>query len=314
MCPAISIFGHMSPSDNDWVTSEHDGLRARKSGLWARDKLSFLDDFVPPALQATGCTPRPKRQRWYVDLFAGPGRNVHVKSGTEFEGSAIRVLPMSAQRNPAVHFTHAAIVNKDRDDQAALVERIRRLREKGLVPIPERNMEILTHDANRVIARILEKIDKRAYAFVFVDITAPRQWPWSSVKKLKAEGHQSIDLYLLFPLGMALKRLLSHNERTVQESTPVLDAFFGADSGWRSLLDLRKSDALAKELGPATLRFYMERLQREGWKYVIDARDIKRENGAPMYHMLYATNHLAGDNIGAWSAGRKPAKPQTEMF
>ena len=134
--PAISIFGHMSPSDNDRVTSEHDGLRARKSGLWARDKLSFLDDFVPPALQATGCTPRPKRQRWYVDLFAGPGRNVHVKSGTEFEGSAIRVLPMSAQRNPAVHFTHAAIVNKDRDDQAALVERIRRLREKGLVPIP----------------------------------------------------------------------------------------------------------------------------------------------------------------------------------
>lgn len=304
----------MSGSDNDWVISNDDGLRARKSGLWAREKLSFLDDFVPPALQATGCTPKPKLQRWYVDLFAGPGRNVHVKSGEEFEGSAIRVLPMSAQRNPTVHFTHAAIVNKDEDDQAALVERVRRLREKGLVPIPERNMEILTHDANRVITRILERIDTRAYAFVFVDITRPRHWPWSSVKKLKAGGHESIDLYLLFPLGMALKRLLSYNDQTVRESTPVLDAFFGADSDWRSLLELRKSDALARELGPATLRFYMDRLRGQGWKYVIDARDIKRENGSPMYHMLYATNHPAGDNIGGWSAGKKPVKPQTDLF
>lgn len=303
----------MSPSDNSWVISKDDGLRARKSGPWAREKLSFLDQFVPPALQATGCTPKPKLQRWYVDLFAGPGRNVDERSGQEFEGSTIRVLPMAAQRDPRVHFTHAAIVNKDKADQAALIQRIQRLRQSGLVPIPESNMEVLTHDANRVIDRILQRIDRRAYAFVFVDITAPKQWPWSSVKKLKARAHESIDLYMLFPLGMALKRLLSYSEQTVEESTPVLDAFFGTPD-WRTLLELRKSDALSKELGPATLRFYMERLKREGWNFVIDARDIRRPDGAPMYHMIYASNHPAGDNIGGWSAGKKPPKPQTELF
>jgi three-Cys-motif partner protein len=303
----------MSPSDNDWVMSNDDGLRARKSGPWAREKLSFLDQFVPPALQATGCTPRPKLQRWYVDLFAGPGRNVDRRSGEEFPGSTIRVLPMSAQRDLTVHFTHAAIVNKDEDDQAALVERIRRLRNNGLVPIPEQNMEIITHDANRVIDRILQRIDPRAYAFVFVDITAPKQWPWSSVRKLKARGHESIDLYLLFPLGMALRRVLSYNEQTVKESTPVLDAFFGTPD-WRTLLNLRKSNALAKELGPATLRFYMERLKREGWRFVSVVRDIKRPDGAPMYHMIYASNHPAGDSIAGWSADKKPHKSQTELF
>jgi three-Cys-motif partner protein len=303
----------MSPSDNTWVISKDDGLRARKSGSWAREKLSFLDEFVPPALQATGCTPKPKLQRWYVDLFAGPGRNVDERSGEEFEGSTIRVLPMSAQRDPNVHFTHAAIVNKDSEDQAALIERLRRLRDAGRVPIPEKNMEILTHDANRVVDRILQKIDPQAYAFVFVDITAPRQWPWSSVKKLKARGHKSIDLYLLFPLGMALKRLISYNEQTVDESTPVLDSFFGTPD-WRALLELRKSDALARELGPATLRLYTDRLKDQGWRYVIDARDIKRPDGAPMYHMIYASNHAAGDHIGGWSAGKKPPESQTELF
>jgi three-Cys-motif partner protein len=220
---------------------------------------------------------------------------------------------MAAQRDARVHFTHAAIVNKDKHDQAALVERIRRLRGEGRVPVPEENMEVLRHDANWVIDRILQRIDRRAYAFVFVDITAPKQWPWSSVKKLKARGHESIDLYLLFPLGMALKRLLAYNEHTVEESTPVLDAFFGTPD-WRALLEWRKSDALAKELGPATLRFYMDRLKREGWVYVMDARDIKRPDGASMYHMLYASNHPAGDNIGAWSARKKPPKSQTELF
>jgi hypothetical protein len=30
-----------------------DGLPARRNGAWARDKLSFFDEFLPPALQAT---------------------------------------------------------------------------------------------------------------------------------------------------------------------------------------------------------------------------------------------------------------------
>ena len=44
----------MTPArENDWVRAS-DGLRARKNGAWAKEKLSFLDEFVPPALQATG--------------------------------------------------------------------------------------------------------------------------------------------------------------------------------------------------------------------------------------------------------------------
>src|SRR5689334_2765107 len=98
-------------ADSDWLVSRFDGLRARKAGEWAHEKLSFLDEFIPAALQATGVArevgKRPKVERWYIDLFAGPGRNVVEETGEEFAGSAIRALSMSAIKDPSVHFTHA---------------------------------------------------------------------------------------------------------------------------------------------------------------------------------------------------------------
>ena len=89
-----------------WVTGS-DGLIARNSGIWAKDKLSFLDEFGPHALLAT----RKKRQRWYVDLFAGPGVNVdHEDTHQEFEGAALRALKMVAPSDPSVHFTDMVLV------------------------------------------------------------------------------------------------------------------------------------------------------------------------------------------------------------
>ena len=103
-------------------SSAADGLPARDSGTWARDKLSFLDDFVPPALMAT----RQKRQRYYIDLFAGPGRNVERGTGEEFEGSPIRALRVAGGPQGEVTFTHAIFVNKDETEHGVLEARVKR--------------------------------------------------------------------------------------------------------------------------------------------------------------------------------------------
>ena len=80
-----------------------DGLRGRSSGEWARTKLQFLDDYIPPALAITHSFPR----RWFLDLFAGPGRNVDRNGGSEFEGSAIRALSLSGNDRAQTPFTDA---------------------------------------------------------------------------------------------------------------------------------------------------------------------------------------------------------------
>ncbi len=303
----------MTPKrENDWVVASDD-LRARKNGIWGKEKLSFLDEFVPAALQATGAGKHPKLQRWYVDLFAGPGRNVDTKANEEFEGSAIRVLPMSAQSDARVHFTHAVLVNKDKEDQAALAARVDQLRATDRCPVPQKNLEMLTADANRVVHRIMRGIDQSAYVLVFADITRPSHWPWTSVQALKAHRHKSVDFYMLFPSGMALQRMLSYNDRTVEESSEKLDAFFGVDS-WRQLVADRKTDAQSPELRRRVLELYVDRLRSLGWSHVLVAREIKRTGEALLYHMLYASNHPAGGRIATWSATRTRAGDQPDLF
>src|SRR4051812_34200965 len=95
------------PRSEEFVLSRDDRLIARRNGSWAREKLSFMEDYVPPALQAThGKFPR----RYYVDLFAGPGVNVD-DDGAEFPGAALRVLKSHATTRQDVGFTNAILVN-----------------------------------------------------------------------------------------------------------------------------------------------------------------------------------------------------------
>src|SRR5437773_4140137 len=103
----------------DEYAMARDGLVARRNGAWAEDKLSFLNEFVPPALQAT----LRKPERYYVDLFAGPGINVN-DAGNEFDGAALRALTMHAQADEDIGFTHAVLVNLDIDADASLKQRV----------------------------------------------------------------------------------------------------------------------------------------------------------------------------------------------
>src|SRR2546425_10882784 len=93
-----------------------DGLLARDSGPWGLTKLSFLDHYCPAAIQATA----RKLQRYYVDLFAGPG--VNVVRGTrdaEYDGSPLRVLRYVGRQRNDLTFTHAVFINAmERDHQA----------------------------------------------------------------------------------------------------------------------------------------------------------------------------------------------------
>src|SRR5215208_3514089 len=183
-----------------------DGLPARDNGTWAKEKLSFLDEFGPRALLAT----KRKRERHFVDLFAGPGLNKDRRTGEEFPGSSIRAIKMRASADESTAFTHAVMVNVDPEDHDALRERVRRVVASGESRVPPTNIRYINGDANFVLPRVLDGINKRAYAFVLADIERPEHWPWSSMAELRSHGHESIDFAVLFPLDMAINRLISY--------------------------------------------------------------------------------------------------------
>jgi three-Cys-motif partner protein len=305
----------MTPArENEWVMGD-DGIRARRSGDWAKVKLSYLNDFIPPALQATGKSRYPKLQRWYVDLFAGPGRNVDRRTGENFPGSFIRAVPLSAQSDQRIHFTHAVAVNKDPDDHAALVERVRRLRSDHGCPIPEGNTRVRNDDTNRVISDILGEIDQRAYALVVADITRPSHWPWSSVMTLRSQGPASLDFYMLFPEHTAINRMmLAWKREAVAPNASALTRFFGT-TAWEQILDRPRTDATSAEAREAALGLYVRQLKSEArFKHAFVVRNVSRNGTIPMYRMIFATNSDVAAKIGEWSKNKKDHGEEQPRF
>jgi three-Cys-motif partner protein len=227
-----------------------DGLIARRSGAWARDKLSFLDEYLPPALQAT----IRKKQVVYVDLFAGPGMNID-DTGKEFEGAALRALKTHAQANADRGFSHAFLVNLDQPADAALRERTENHCADGHCLVPLTEVNFLNEDANEVVHAIMRRIDVKAYVFVFADIEKPNQLPFDTVRALKLHGHSSVDFCVLFPDDMALRRMLPYAREKLRPNVPALNQFFGTET-WLSLWERRKSEAQSPERYRALQELY----------------------------------------------------------
>lgn len=284
--------------------SKDDGLPARWNGGWAKEKLDFLDQYLPPALIAT----RRMLQRYYVDLFAGPGRNVDYDTKEEFEGGAIRALKATDGKTPPTGFTHLVAVNLDKTDHEALGARIQRVIDAGETRVPPTHIERIHGDTNSHVDFIMRKIHKLAYVVVFADPDNPSQLPFTTLAALRQQGHRSVDLYVLFPSDMAIRRLVANpsaNER-------VLTRFFG-DTAWRPLADARKTDAQFPELMRQLRELYMTNLRALGWAFVTHTKIVRRTGSQSLYDMIFATNHPAGERIGQWAADERRSSDQIGM-
>jgi three-Cys-motif partner protein len=284
-----------------------DGLLARRNGAWARDKLSFLDEFLPPALQAT----IRKKQRYYVDLFAGPGKNVDDE-GTEFEGAALRALKLHAQSNGDIGFTNAVLVNLDAAADAALKERVENHCADGHCLVPLVDVQFRNDDANEVVAAIMRGIHELAYVFVFADIEKPNQLPFDTVRVLKGRGHKSIDFCVLFPDDMALRRMLPYGREKLRPNIPALNRYLGTET-WIDLWEARKSQAQSPDLYRAIQDLYADQLRSLGWQYVVETRYVRREGDAGLYKLLLASDSKVAEKFAKWSAQKERNRQQPEL-
>ena len=276
-----------------------DGLIARRSGRWAKEKLDFLDRVFPPALAAT----TSKLQRHYIDLFAGPGRNVDHRNREEFTGSALRALAARSQADPRVYFTHGWLVNLEQPDHDALHARVDRLFDEGKCPTARGNVNHISGDANIVLPKILGRIDARSYAFVFADITKPGHWPWSTVEALKAQGHESVDAFILFPHMMGLNRMIPRDGDPLGEA---LDRFFGCED-WRPIVERHADKPIRhrRHMRAELAELYIARLKTHGFSRSFEAQNINRRGSAELYKMIFATDSDIAERIAKWAAETK---------
>jgi three-Cys-motif partner protein len=282
-----------------------DGLRCRSSGEWARTKLQFINDYVPPALAIT----HKIRRRWFVDLFAGPGRNRdrHRLAG-EFDGSPLRALELVGSDRAQTPFTDAVFINKDSRDHQALEIRVNGMVDAGRSQIPRGGIRLLNADANEILPAVMRSIGRFDYVVSFADITAPSQLPLATVRQLRRQGHRSVDFYALFPLEMALIRQLSFSDEMMERYAPSITAFFETEE-WRVIRQRRRTSAETPQLKAELIELYLGQL-RTIWQFAGEQERVGPSERQRLYRMFFATDYQVAQRLADWQKGAR----QQDLF
>ena len=117
-----------------------------------------------------------KSARYYVDLFAGPGRDEIRPGQRQIDGSPLRAL--SLQRG---NFTKYILVENKPSYFQALTKRVS-THDRGT------SAEVLSGDCNELVEQIVQEIPQGSPVFLFVD---PRGLDihWQTVQRFAAHRH-----------------------------------------------------------------------------------------------------------------------------
>jgi three-Cys-motif partner protein len=284
-------------------------------GPWAKDKLDRLAKYL------NAYTLIMKDQKWcegyhYIDAFAGPGEH-EIRQGKDDKRHAAQkaLLDVSSfgseqeeqqlflAGSPRVAlevrfpFTNYVFV----EHSSERVESLERLQaEYGAT----RRIHIRQKDCTKYLRDTIasnQKLDwKTNRALVFLDPFG-MQVGWQTIEALA--GTEAIEIFLNFPVGMAIQRLLLRQpDKFTDAQRRRLDDYFGSpewmDALYRRHRTLFGDEAQDKidESGVALLNWYRGRL-RKIFPHVSKAALIRNTRGGHLYYLLLASHNRTGVKI-----------------
>jgi three-Cys-motif partner protein len=257
----------------DYPTAS-DGLPARDSGEWAREKLWYVERYI-------GIFNQGMKKRWpdraYLDLMAGPGRCVVTATGAEFPGSPILALQSK------VPFTQAVLVEQHPVLHAALVTRCHA---PGLQPVP------LIRQADCNSAEVVDVIRERVkpsstLAFCFIDLLG---FDVASETVNSITAGRRIDLVITFP-----QQDITRNATLSDGQEERWDSFFGCKE-WREIIVRCRAGKLRRRVDLELTLFYARRLETLDYSVDLLHDAIRNTQNAPLYRPLFASKHARGSD------------------
>lgn len=279
-------------------------------GPWARDKLDRLQKYL------SAYTRIMAKQPWaqgyvYVDAFAGPGR-ARVRpirsddptydifeSGEDLrkDEEARQVLDGSPRMALQIEhpFTHYVFLERD-PERAEILKRIQHEYKD------RRNIVVGSGDCNNYLNDKLinnPQINwKKWRGVVFLDPFG-MQVPWVTIAGLAKT--RAIEVFLNFPVGMSIQRLLRRDGKFTDKQLRKLNDYFG-DPGWFEIVYTKSiglfgaSQSKAGDAEQRLVKWYRERLGN-AFGYVSDAYLIKNSHGGHLYFLIFAGPNQAGAKI-----------------
>jgi three-Cys-motif partner protein len=277
-------------------------------GPWSREKLECLRKYLDA--YTTILRKQNFKGYFYVDAFAGPGsltvRKSRAKNVTQqslFEVAEHYAADPEAAAyidgSPRVAlgiehpFTDYVFVEVD-------PERIAQL-EKLKGEFPSKRIHIRSGECAAYLEGLLERNRGRWRQWrgvVFLDPFG-MQVPWRTIAALGKT--RAIEVFLNFPVGMAIQRLLKRSGEFSAKERSKLDSYFGS-SEWYDLLYRRETDLLGGTIekidasGDALVKWYRARLKTV-FGHVSAAREVQNTRGRALYYLIFSGPNKTGAGI-----------------
>ncbi|MEJ5224761.1 MAG: three-Cys-motif partner protein TcmP [Anaerolineales bacterium] len=266
---------------------EADGLPARPSGAWAKDKLFYLKKYIHTF--ETSMRHRPWRRRIFIDLFSGPGKCIVEGTNEYFLGSPLLAL---TTEHP---FTDYFFVDTDQRNVEALKTR------SSSTNLPENRVRCWVGDANQKVRAIVKEIKEIDSQFIkdmwpslnlaFLDPEG-LELDWSTVAELAQVNR--MDLIIHYS-QQGIKRMA--DRALASEKELIIDRFFGGRE-WRQIYAANKDDATG--IHRPLIDYYKTKLRALGYVEIKDNEEVwaeplmKNSKNAPLYRLLFASKHPLG--------------------
>ena len=165
---------------------------------------------------------------------------------------------------------------------------------------PNRRIHLREQDCNDYLRELLNKTQWTQWrGVVFLDPFG-MQVPWDTIAEIGKT--KAIEIFINFPVGMAIQRLLKRSGQFTLTERNKLDQYFGTDE-WHDLLYESGPDLFGDEnptkiqdAGDVLVRWYLNRL-KEVFGYVSTAREIRSSSGRPLYYLIFAGPNRTGVKI-----------------
>jgi three-Cys-motif partner protein len=284
----------------DYLRDVPDGLYSLPAGAWAAEKLYYLHHYI-------NMFETSMRVRWpqrnYIDLFAGPGKNIVEGTKQVFLGSPLIAL------TTCYPFTGYYFVNTDPMETEALKQRC------SASPFSD-SINIYNGNANQIVDIIVGRIRQyspKSLNLAFLDPFG-LELEWTTVAKLGSL--QRCDLLIHYS-QQGFSRYIRKAFETETETR--IDRFFGT-SAWRDIFARWCQAPQKRGLHRELIDFYKERLLSLGYKE--DKPPLEKLNeplirnkkrNTPLYRLIFASKHPLGQKFWEKIMSRD-VYGQTQMF
>ena len=267
--------------------------RAPKTwGFWTEAKLDILRDYLPAFLAASS---RKAPVAVYLDAFAGEGKGRSRLTLEEFDGSATIAAGAVATGGSGYSFHHLRFFELSPSRASAIESSFR-------VQYPGRDIRVVPGDCNATLPAELAAMPpamRKAPTFAFLDPFGT-ELHWRTVRALamhKQPAKFKVELWMLFSAAGLMRIAGTTPQAAAVGAEDILSAIFGGQ-GWAPIVDARRRDAITgTDAREAFVNLMRWQLEKELGYSATHALEVKNAHGTSVYHMIFATDHPAGDRI-----------------